>query len=60
MSSKTTHEIRSHRSKRSYKPINKAMRHADARRRKEVRNFIGSVGSGMSFMDKFFAKGAMV
>ena len=57
MSCSKTHAMRSHRSKRDYKPINKAMRHAEAKRRKEFRHFLGTVHSGMSFMDRFFAKG---
>lgn len=49
MSSSKTHEIRSHRSKRDYKPVNKAMAHAAAKRRKEVRHFIGRATAGFGF-----------
>lgn len=49
MSSSKTHEIRSHRSKRDYKPINKAMCHADAKRRKKVRHFIDRARAGFGF-----------
>lgn len=41
MSCKTTHEVRSHRSKRDYKPVNTAMRHIEAKKRKRISKFVG-------------------
>lgn len=52
MSSRKTSEIRSHRSKRAYKPINKAMRHKEAARRKRVRHFVETAAKGKSIFDK--------
>lgn len=47
MSRESTHTIRSHRSKRTYKPVNKTMRHKEAKSRKSRRKLL----AGMEFMN---------
>lgn len=56
MSSAKIHAIRSHRSKRSYKPVNKAMCHAEAKRRKSVRKFISIASRGKEAFDRLLPR----
>lgn len=58
MSNARTHAIRSHRSKRAYKPINKAMCHAQARERKDIRKFVRTAANGKEWFDRLLKGGA--
>lgn len=56
MSSAKTHAIRSRRSKSGYKPINKSMCHAAAKRRKSVRKFVSLAARGKEVFDKLLPR----
>lgn len=58
MSNAKTHMIRSRRSKRVYKPINKAMCHAQARERKDFRKFVNTAARGKEVFDRLLKGGA--
>ena len=58
MSNARTHAIRSHRSKRAYKPTNKAMCHARARERKDFRRFLNTAARGKEVFDRLLKGGA--
>ena len=49
MSRKEIHMIRSHRSKRSYKPTNKTILNREAKRRRHVNKFITGMMSRMTY-----------
>lgn len=55
MSNAKTRAIRSHRSKRSYKPVSKAFRHTAAKKRKNIRKFIGLATEGKAAFDKLLS-----
>lgn len=58
MSNARAHAIRSHRSKRAYKPISKAMCHARARERKDIRKFVRTAANGKEWFDRLLKGGA--
>ena len=49
MSRKEIHMIRSHRSKRSYKPTNKAILNMEAKRRRQINKYITGMMSRMTY-----------
>lgn len=53
MSCATTHEARSHRSKRNWKPVNKTMRNKEAAWRKKRRKFASLAASGRDWLTTF-------
>ena len=57
MSNATTHETRSHRSKRNYKPVYKTIRNKDARDRKKRHRFARLAAAGRDWLNGFGAGG---
>lgn len=49
MSRKETHMIRSHRSKSGYKPTNKTMLNAAAKKRRQINKYITGMMSRMTY-----------